>query len=1059
MRLHRLEIQAFGPFAGKEVIDFDALAAQGLFLLNGPTGAGKTSVLDAIAYALYGQIPGARQNAIKSLRSHHAAIDLGPEVLCEFSVGGRRLEVRRSPEWMRPAKRGGGTTKEQASTQLRELKDGVWMALSQRNDEAAAQIQQLLGMNMAQFTKVILLAQGDFAAFLRANAKDREELLEKLFGTQIYQDLENRLAVDAKEASSLVAVAAAQLASLEEIAKSQAQQVVGTDAGTGPEGSGSFSSGASSGSVEKSSLQESKNRQDQEVVGDLALSGLELFDSLAAAVASSLATAESLSDTAASKASVQATEVEQAHLKIQRHALFASTVAESSRLSELAQQVEEWQNRLAGDLQAQVLAPRLERFATASKSVNTAQDAAKRHQQEFNADQLVQSVLREESLSGSFGLDKFTESHSEGSQVFATLELTASALSAQMAHCDAAMPLADLVAHSVVELGRVEQQIDEFQKILLTQSQASALRIKRQLEIDVDLTELRKNAVGVPQATAQAQAAAELLNAVELFTDKSIDVEKLAALELQDREHYLAAKDTWLAAVESRLLLAAGEIASHLVPGEPCQVCGSVEHPEPSTLAGSSAEAVAAEKSAKEIYLAAESKHKFAVAALEEVRNHLAVLEGQGGATDPRTAAEKSQAAKKVLAQAQEAARNLDELTREYNSNVQDELLSQQEITAATAGLAGAEAEQKALEKESLERQEILATATGDFPSLSDRQKATSSALKVTTDLRNSLQDLSARVTGANEAAEDLRTALDESSFDSIESARSELLESEDRLKIANKISSYEAELTLNKAQLASPEVAQAKAEASVGNAALSSERLAELKEEAARSQDQAHSAAANVMAAKKIAQLLADSTRRYQKLAQESMPLRERAELLSGLSEATRGGSGNLLNMTLSSYVLAARLEQVAQAASLRLTTMSGGRYTLSHSDAKAGRNRKSGLGLEVVDEWTQISRDTSTLSGGESFMASLALALGLADVVQQESGGLDIETLFVDEGFGSLDEESLDQVMDALEGLRDGGRVVGLVSHVAEMKSRIPVHLNVEKGRKGSTLSLREI
>ena len=161
---------------------------------------------------------------------------------------------------------------------------------------------------------------------------------------------------------------------------------------------------------------------------------------------------------------------------------------------------------------------------------------------------------------------------------------------------------------------------------------------------------------------------------------------------------------------------------------------------------------------------------------------------------------------------------------------------------------------------------------------------------------------------------------------------------------------------------------------------------------------------------------------------------------------------------MSLNSYVLAARLEQVAVAASERLVGMSDGRYTLQHTDAKAARGAKSGLGLEVVDQWTGQRRDTATLSGGESFMASLALALGLADVVQQESGGVDIETLFVDEGFGSLDEQALEQVMDALEGLRDGGRVVGLVSHVGEMKQRISTQLQVVKGRNGSTLHISD-
>jgi exonuclease SbcC len=157
---------------------------------------------------------------------------------------------------------------------------------------------------------------------------------------------------------------------------------------------------------------------------------------------------------------------------------------------------------------------------------------------------------------------------------------------------------------------------------------------------------------------------------------------------------------------------------------------------------------------------------------------------------------------------------------------------------------------------------------------------------------------------------------------------------------------------------------------------------------------------------------------------------------------------------MRLSSFVLAARLEEVAAAASERLVTMSGGRFTLEHSDARAKGTARSGLGLVAVDGWTGVRRETSTLSGGESFMASLALALGLADVVRAEAGGAVVETLFVDEGFGSLDEESLDDVLGVLDGLRDGGRAIGLVSHVADLRDRVPARLEVRKDRSGSTL-----
>ena len=167
-------------------------------------------------------------------------------------------------------------------------------------------------------------------------------------------------------------------------------------------------------------------------------------------------------------------------------------------------------------------------------------------------------------------------------------------------------------------------------------------------------------------------------------------------------------------------------------------------------------------------------------------------------------------------------------------------------------------------------------------------------------------------------------------------------------------------------------------------------------------------------------------------------------------------GLGANTLRMTLSSFVLAARLEEVAEAASQRLLTMTARRYSLAHTDARRGGG-KAGLGLLACDTWTGVDRDTSTLSGGETFLASLALALGLADVVTAEAGGTRIEALFVDEGFGSLDEDTLEEVMTVLDGLREGGRTVGIVSHVAELRQRVPAQVRVHKGQAGSHLTVR--
>jgi exonuclease SbcC len=192
-----------------------------------------------------------------------------------------------------------------------------------------------------------------------------------------------------------------------------------------------------------------------------------------------------------------------------------------------------------------------------------------------------------------------------------------------------------------------------------------------------------------------------------------------------------------------------------------------------------------------------------------------------------------------------------------------------------------------------------------------------------------------------------------------------------------------------------------------------------------------------------------------YAEAWQAVPPLEQEAKELKGLAELAAGRGANRLSMPLSTFVLAARLEEVAAAASLRLARMSGERYTLVHTDTARDRRTRAGLGLQVEDAWTGRTRDTATLSGGETFMTALSLALGLADVVTAEAGGQTIDALFVDEGFGTLDADSLDQVMDVLDDLRSGGRLVGVVSHVADLRLRIPAQVHVVKETSGSTVT----
>jgi len=227
--------------------------------------------------------------------------------------------------------------------------------------------------------------------------------------------------------------------------------------------------------------------------------------------------------------------------------------------------------------------------------------------------------------------------------------------------------------------------------------------------------------------------------------------------------------------------------------------------------------------------------------------------------------------------------------------------------------------------------------------------------------------------------------------------------------------------------------------------------------EEAERARAAADAALVAQRAAETRAEQLEQLGKRLTERSAELEPLEAEFAELDALTDVLNGRGQNAKRMSLRSYVLAARLEEVAVAATARLRVMSQGRYAFVHSDAAGARGTRGGLGLDVLDDYSGMVRSAKTLSGGETFLASLALALGLADVVSAEAGGVQLDTLFIDEGFGTLDAETLDVVMDTLDSLRAGGRVVGLVSHVEEMRQRIPTRLHVRKSRTGSTLQLQ--
>jgi exonuclease SbcC len=284
--------------------------------------------------------------------------------------------------------------------------------------------------------------------------------------------------------------------------------------------------------------------------------------------------------------------------------------------------------------------------------------------------------------------------------------------------------------------------------------------------------------------------------------------------------------------------------------------------------------------------------------------------------------------------------------------------------------------------------------------------------------------------------------------FPGLPAARAAALSAAETRQLREAVETHAERLSHARAQVADPELTAAGA---LPVADVPSARAADAAAERALLEAHAaeRSASARVADLARLSARLAADLLRLRPFAAELATATELSHLVAGTSKS------NELRMSLENYVLAARLEQVAAAAGARLRVMSGGRYTLEHTDARARGNARSGLGLQVLDAWTGQYRDTATLSGGESFFASLALALGLADVVTDEAGGMPLDTLFIDEGFGALDPDTLEEVMSVLDSLRERDRAVGIVSHVAELRDRIPQQLSVRKARSGSRLS----
>ncbi len=975
MRILTLEFAGLGPYRGEQTIDFTALEQDGIYLIAGRTGAGKSTILDAIVFALYGSVP-RFDGGEKHLRSDHCEPGDETWVRLEFEAGGQRYRIRRSPDYERPKSRGTGTTTQKAAGVL-ERGGPDWEGVSTSLREIGELMPELVGLTGAEFLQVTLLAQNRFSEFLLAPNDKRQALLRRLFGTHRFDRLRGRIVDRAREAGKALELERALLEQL-------AEQVAGI------------------AEVEPPSSLDT-----------------DWFERIAQHLAPELLLAESQWTAADAEATAAESALNAARTQAEQQRRRDDAAARTVALDAEQPGIDDARSEIELARRVEAVRPLAETERIASRRHDAARTEAARAHSAYSAlpdqpDPAAAAEAADELLSSIGSLDGALED--EG------------------------------------RLPQIERDRADAEASVL-ESDATLTRIAERTDaLPAQIAELSERVAADQQLVVQAGARQERVKAL---VARRTAAERLADAEVVHRaagRAVLAASGAHSAAVtahdelvQARFAGFAGELAARLEPGRPCSVCGALEHPSPAAIdheRGATAEAVeTAQREAERL----RSRSETAQAEEREARSSVDRLRAEAGDTEALEV--ELPAAEGELRLALEASERLADLQRQQRELADErDALDDERERARTARQAASE-RRAALTAELEGARARVDAARGEHATVGERR----SELQHRRALALAVVTTAAELAGAASALQHASAALDAGLAE-----RS--LERDDVQRGQRDASA----ITGLQARLREHDDARAATAAALAEAAaldLPDERVdLDAPQQRMRSARAQRDAAAERRSA--LAQRDGDLRRRAAEALERIGRDGERrvaAERLRRLAETLDGKGPNTKRMDLEAFVLAARLEQIVDAANARLGAMTGGRFSLEHDDSVQYRNTGSGLGIRILDAFTGRRRIPSSLSGGETFLASLALALGLADVVTAESGGVRLETLFIDEGFGSLDPETLEIAMATLDGLRAGGRTVGLISHVDAMKERIPIGVQVEVGPRGDS-SLRQ-
>lgn len=1040
MRILRLTMDAVGPFPGHEVIDFEAFSDAGRFLLSGPTGAGKSTIIDAIVFALYGKVSGGRDSSDSRIRSRYASEQAKTEVELIFSTSSGNYKVRRQPAYERVKKNGKGVTKQNAKAwlfkldeQLREVSEPLT-----KTSDVGTEITRIVGLSREQFTQTVVLPQGKFAQFLRSTSKDRQDLLQELFGTAIFEDLQLDLVERARK-----------------VKKNQEALDATLRANLG---------------VLASLLDEAPQLDPARCLVYEPVPEVDCeFDPLETAWDSRFKPLTPWLEHNQRCANLEVSALREQEDKLRSEFAYQRDLA-ARQERYLALTKEHEQLVAQGPAQRQRLAQ--------IQALQALSDLKPWHEQLKQAQ--AQQAVAQRQLSQALALEQL-ESDERAQAVLQPLDYRgAQALSVQLtAQVAALSPQVELEAGLA---GRrrdlhTKTQAHESASAKLAQGRERENQLPTQIASKQELLEqLNEQAATLPTAQLAQEQAAQTLKLAkaheQLIEDQqqALKLQQLVALELkqasQRHKHML---EQWLS--QSAL-----NLAQNLVAGEPCPVCGATEHPAPATQGGENISQEQLDQALEEVNEAQEELSQ----ASERVTKLAAQLEAQPCQLSPAQAREQLQEAKAALAAAKQASEQASsckaqitklntelEALRADNQTAQARLagdakeiqLLGEKIDADAASLSCEGFESVAAQVEYLRQLaaglEQLAKAGQELDQCKKRaQQAADSFAAQWAQASANFADHSAKpaAPAPTDPAETEPTQAEptqDTSAANVQDGYTQACQDFAGLDLAAlkaTSASYEKSLSINQAALAE-----------LGGIELTPPPLEQTQGqlEQAQAKTQACQTYASTWQAF-AGQVNAQLAKLNELLARRSKASDKDGQLLA-LASAANGD--NQARLTLSAWVLQAHFRQVLVFANERLGVIGAGRYELINVDSEEDtRQQKQGLGLAVVDHLSGTTRSPRTLSGGESFYVSLALALALADVVATQNGGIEMNTLFIDEGFGSLDEGTLAEVMDVLSALHSGGRVVGIVSHVSELKRAIPAAVEVRPLLGGgSTLRTR--